>query len=719
MNISAIQKRKFLNNLYLNLYANGSRPDEREVRRIFNRYFSVNQLGRPVSIGFEELIDSAVLDPIIFNKVMAKIGLNIESIYDFINENNEELMSTITSLDKKMTDLRAKRNQLESKVDDLIFSINNSDGYFYSYTENFSNISNIDLSLTSAFVNTPYNHVEIPTLLGDGAFATASQFIVGAPSFTISGDSSFPEVDIDQENFNLAIDGLNDTYWSYSYRSSQNRIYSLDLNLPVSSSRVLSEVSGIVLSEKPTTIILEAQPFDDSDPVVRVKDSLGDFGRFSFNINSGYYNSIKIRFLKMQPDVISYDTENVYTYNFGIRELYIGSQYYDDRGIVISRPISLPQDQNRLLSIDAVSIDVKSQVPENTDIKYYVAIDKEDVVGIQSFNWIPISPTNDSNSTYNQVVNLRKQNYVKKLIELNPSNLDSWQKIPIDNLTLEQESNLGSPLAQRVSLNIENPSSSIYFNKNVFRVTEIPETEFLVDPFILSGLNSAKRYFRAFNNSYKDLNQWSEYLQAKDYLGLDILRNQARAISPGTRFICSGLIEVQILSNRDQEISHLIRKSRNDFNLGYYVNNVLTGDVPNGITSREVTTNLSAGINNIIITYDKNFVGDITFEIVSGSTLGLLGDIFLDLFKFLDPIEFRNDQNINAKNFTIDNFLGKREIISNQDIGDTSQISYYSEGEKPISSVRFRADLVRYENPYTSPFLDSLRVKFKHIDIGV
>jgi hypothetical protein len=718
MNISAIQKRKFLNNLYLNLYANGSKPNEREIRRIFNQYFSTNQLGRPIRIGFEELIDSAILDPITFNKVMAKIGLNIELIYDFINENNEELMSTVTSLDKKLTDLRSKRNELEAKVDDLIFSINNSDGYFYSYTENFSSISNIDLFFTNAFVNTPYNHVELPTLLGEGAFAAASQFILGSPTFTISGDNSFPVTEIDQDSFNLAIDGLNDTYWSYSYSSSQNRIYSLDLNLPVSSSRVLGEVSGIILSQKPTTIILEAQPFDGSDPIVRVKDSLGDFGRFSFSINSGYYNSIKLRFLKMQPDVINYDVENIYTYNFGIRELYIGSQYYDNRAIVVSKPISVPQDQNKLLSIDSVAIDIKSQIPEDTEIRFYLATDKEDVVGIESFNWIPISPANDSSPRYSQVVNLRKQNYVKKLIELNPSSSGSWQKIPINNLELE-ESSLGSPLSQRIPLNVENPSSSIYFNKNVFRITEIPETEFLVDPFILSGLNSAKRYFRAFNNSYKDLNQWSEYLQSKDYLGLDILRDQAKAISPGTRFVCSGLVEIKILSNKDQEISHLIRKNRNDFNLGYYVNNVLAGDVPNGISSKEVTTNLSAGINNIIITYDKNFVGDITFELVSGSTLGLLGDVFLDLFKFLDPIEFRNDQNINAKNFTIDNFLGKREIITNQDIGDVSQISYYSEGEKPIGSVRFRADLVRYENPYTSPLLDSVRVKFKHIDIGV
>ena len=720
MNISSIQKRKFLNNLYLNLYANGIRPNEQEVRRLFNRYFSTFQLGRPVNINYEELFDSSVVDPIIFNKVMSKIGLNIELLYDFISENNEELMYVITSLNKKVADLRSKKRELEAKVDDLLFGINNSDGYFYSSTENFSSISKIDINFTSAFIDTFYGHAVIPTIVGDGSFATSSQFIIGSPTFTISGAPSFPETDIDLEDFNLAIDGLSDTYWSYSFSSPENKIYSLDINIPVNSSSILSEVSGMVLTNKPTTIILEAFPSNGSDPVVRVQDSSNDFGRFSFYINSGSYNTIKLRMLKMQPDIISSGSENIYTYNFGIREIYIGSQYYDTRGIIVSKPIVLPQDQNRLLSIDAVSLDVGSQVPVDTEIRYYVAVDKSDVVGLQSFNWIPISPRNEQNPSFSQIVNLRSQNYVKRLIELNPSSSSSWQKIPIDNPEFESENlDFQSPLINRANLNSENPNSSIYFNKRVFRISEVPDSEFMVDPFILSGVNSCRRYFRNFDNSYKDLDQWASYIREKDFISQDILKDQAKAISPGTRFVCSGLIEIKILSDKNIEIPHLIRKNRKDFNLAYYVNNVMMGDIPNGQASKEVVTNLSTGINNIIITYDKNFVGDISFEIVAGGSLGLLGDVFLDIFRFLDPVEFRNDNNTNAKNFTIDNFIGKREIISNVDIGEISQINYYSEGDKPIGSVRFRADLIRHQNPYTSPCLESVKVRFKHVDGGL
>ena len=48
-------------------------------------------------------------------------------------DNNEELFSIVTSLNKKLENLKKKRLQLESKVDDLIFVNNNSDGYYYSF----------------------------------------------------------------------------------------------------------------------------------------------------------------------------------------------------------------------------------------------------------------------------------------------------------------------------------------------------------------------------------------------------------------------------------------------------------------------------------------------------------------------------------------------------------------------------------------------------------
>ena len=41
MNISSIQKRKFLGNIYKILYSQGKKPSELEIKKVFGEYFSV------------------------------------------------------------------------------------------------------------------------------------------------------------------------------------------------------------------------------------------------------------------------------------------------------------------------------------------------------------------------------------------------------------------------------------------------------------------------------------------------------------------------------------------------------------------------------------------------------------------------------------------------------------------------------------------------------
>ena len=53
IDIPSLQKRKFLNNVYKSLYAEGVKPDEDEVRRLFSSYFTTNRLGSPANIGLE------------------------------------------------------------------------------------------------------------------------------------------------------------------------------------------------------------------------------------------------------------------------------------------------------------------------------------------------------------------------------------------------------------------------------------------------------------------------------------------------------------------------------------------------------------------------------------------------------------------------------------------------------------------------------------------
>ena len=79
---------------------------------------------------------------------MANSLLNLEILYDLVWENNNEILSVITSLNNRLEHLRAKRKKVESTIDQLIFSNENSDGFFYSFLDSYSTVDNVDLNIS-------------------------------------------------------------------------------------------------------------------------------------------------------------------------------------------------------------------------------------------------------------------------------------------------------------------------------------------------------------------------------------------------------------------------------------------------------------------------------------------------------------------------------------------------------------------------------------------
>ena len=267
MNIATIQKRKFLNNIYKLFYSSGNRPSEEEIRKIFNTYFSTNKLGLPVSVDYNAISLSDFINHSDLNELMINSLFNLEILYECINENNYELMSTITSLNKRLSNLKAKRRELEGKVDQLIFSNLNSDGFFYSFIDNFSNTNNIDMSLTDAFVDTSIGNVTIPKI-SSGIFDMISSSVVNLQSVKVSIFENGNEVysNSSVNDFDNVLDGLTDTYWSYKYQSANMSIVSMDIDIPINNNFTASKIEGTLLTGSPTTVIVTMTPNDVSIP---------------------------------------------------------------------------------------------------------------------------------------------------------------------------------------------------------------------------------------------------------------------------------------------------------------------------------------------------------------------------------------------------------------------------------------------------------------------
>ena len=162
--IEDIQKRRFLNNLYKLAYAYGNRIDEETVKNEYAAYFRQNPPGAPMSLEPENLRSQNIINIDFINHMMAMSIFNMDVLYDAVFESVEDLFSIVTSLNARIDSLRSRRASLENKIDDHIFSITNSDGYFASISEQFTDLSGIDTNFSNAFFDQDARCVTLPVI---------------------------------------------------------------------------------------------------------------------------------------------------------------------------------------------------------------------------------------------------------------------------------------------------------------------------------------------------------------------------------------------------------------------------------------------------------------------------------------------------------------------------------------------------------------------------
>ena len=715
MSISEIQKKKFLENIYRLMYSTGvsandkviSQPDENEIKKEFDEYFSANRIGSPLSIDVNVLRNTAKTDPDLMNIFMARSLLNLEFLYDSLDDNTKKLMNVVTLLNKKIKNLKDKRASLEKKIDNLLFSNSNTDGYFYSFSDSFANLDNIDLSFTNAFVDTENRKVTLPKLKSSaldlnspGKISTTNiTYSIYFNGATIVESKQLPD-------YNNILDGLTNTKCMVEYSSGQIGSCAMVINIPLSTPFIVSKVDGKLSTSSAVTVIAEIiDALTIGGSQFRRKQSNSDYDRFSFDFSPQSSGAIKITLIKNEADYIS-DESNKYTYNFTIRDLIVSGQYYDASAVVVSSPLSIPSgDANKV--IDAVSIEAVNGNPSVGDVTFFVAEDVPGAISLSDFNWIPISSSATNDPSYDQVVSFDKS--VKSFFNIKSN--------PSDN-----EIQL-YPLSTNSNLSLINPSTSIYNGVSSYRIGSIPSNVEIYNPFILDAINNFSfKYVSYSSGLYLDKNRWSEILNKRDPNvnifepgNIEITNSPSIPIALNLNSI-SGFLQTSLLVDQETIVNNVVSKSGNaiDWNVAIFLNGTLVADIQSGLPSKEISWNFIPGINDIVVTFDSEGNSSGSISLMSGVSLSSYGTAFLNYYSYVDPFDFRVNRNSEDKVFTIDNYLGNREIISRKYIQNNSRIVYRSNDTRKVEAIRFRANITRFSNPFGTPTLNSYRVKFKN-----
>lgn len=731
MKISDIQKKRFLELIYKIYYSLGSVPSDNEIAVLYGRYFSNYPAGESARVPYADIATNSVIDPDKLNKVMAFMLLNLDNVYEAYYDHVQDLYDLITAYTKRIESIRSKRAEIEKIVDDQLFSIKNTDGFYFSYTNAFNNLDNIDLNYTTAVIDTSVRKATIPKI-SSGLFDYVGNILTTTNAANVSIILDGSQQKSETVDFSNSFNGLSNSDWVYRFESPYIGLCTLKISIPIQSSvETVSLIEGKIKSVKPVDIgVLVVDPSDRGKSAAYLKNGSSDFDRFSFHLNPQVTNAIEIYFTKSEPDFVINETGQFsYVYEFRIDELIISSPYYDANATLVSSPISLPSEKNPNLVIDAVSISVSDQTPVGSDVRYYISPDNPAALSIYDFNWTSISPSN-----------LRDpQNPV--LVKFNGSVLARSTLSPVE----------GSQIASNASFMYKIPRSTTYNNPidnyfyasdpdlidfNLYRMAKFPESVKPYDCYILENVDKNQLTVNIASEVSLDKQAWQEILtgQRNDIFYTTFSKTVE---STDVFFVAENIpfgsmhLATNVFCENSFAITELFLKSLQAqyWDIQIYLNGVnltATSQLSPGILSSSITWNFKKGKNDLVIIINKStndtngvqtaFNGSISI-IKDRSVRSLPGVNLFKNYLFEVKVEdlrnyYSNEDNV----FSIINYENNYEIVyrRKEEIKDGSKVYYYYNNDTGINSIRIRADLFRGNSFDSAPSINSYTVKFKH-----
>jgi hypothetical protein len=734
MSIETTQKRRFLETIYKIYYSLGSEPSLQEVSLLFGRYFSRFVPGESLPVPYGDLNASSYIDQEKLNRILVHTGFNIDVLYDNYFDEMEKMYEVISAFKFRMDNLRSRRAELEKNVDDKLFSINNTNGFYYAYTEAFNNTNNVDIQKTTAVVDTLGRKVSLPRENSD-LFNYVGNVLNKTSTATLDayldGQTKVSQLSVDISN---AFDGLNNTEFSYKFKSSTIGVCTLKISIPVSlynsETNGISLVEGKIKSQKPVeTSILVVDPIDRSKSIYKTKSSTTDYDNFSFSFSTTKASVVELYLVKVEPDYVNTDgSQTEYIYDFRIDELIIAAPFYSGTGIYVSGPIGLPSSQNPNLSIDKVQFDAQDQIPKGTSINYYIAADDGIPRDISQYAWIPVSPYSINNPKENSLVSFDGTQLVEsRLVEQTGTSIDStyaaMTKIP-------RTQQYGNPIRNYFYQNDETTRDF-----SLYRLAKFPKASTPFEPYILESVdkNQIEVYYVA--GTSLDRPTWQQVLSGRRS---DIVYSTSyNTVAPTQEFYQANIgygsiyIRTNIFLEKPFSVTRNFLKSLSAqyWDVDVYLNGIevsTNGSLSPGVLSSSITWNFNAGQNSIVIvinrsTNDTNGVqGSLNGTISLMEGLSLLDIPNARVYKnYLSYVKIEDLRSIhsNLDNvFSIIDWENNKEIVyrRTEELKEGSRVYYYSNNESRFSLVRVRADLLRGDDSYSSPAIISYTLKFKH-----
>ncbi len=698
----------------------GDSPLLDDIYKYLNKFFADQKIGMPYTLPRDIFRTEDKSDPELMNDFMALMITNSDTLYETCFNHIDQILTLNTVLRTHLDRLRIKRTVLNTKIDDYLLGIFNSDGYFYSVSDQFATTELTDFDYTTAFIDTNAGLVSIP------AVSTKSRNVhpdALSASLFQAYDATGNMLNVTSKTqFQDALDGLTNTAWQLEVKTNAPSPIVLDVEIILStalSDNLITKVDLVPFGVTPVQCAVKTS-FEQNNAIAempfssQVKTS-SDKMVFIADQPRADVRKFKLQLKKEAPDYEISDTrERTKVYLFGFKEIALTEQYFDPEARFVSEPLFLDSEITGESAIDAVSITVDHAISAGTSISYYIAADNPNATDISGFNWKMIQPLTDSAQLPAQIVRFDGSTRNSKVIRSRPRN--------------EDELNLFDLNSSNTNLAKRNPTPS-YFNQiDVYRVARFTEDNILSTLAMEEGLNSTRVFYTDLSiDAYTDgfefwktkFNTPGSYVSTNGQIdtghgflyGADVGENGKSVYS-----------ESFVFSEKDQPV--VLKECRKaDANsktwaVKVFLNGREIAALPVGTDKLTVPWRFRQGKNHVVVmanipTTASNlsapYIG--FFQVMSEGNLFDYGVVKLDDWIYVDNYKFEYNITDDVKAFTIYN----NEIVTRRKPTDNYRLVYQQAQAEAPEAVRVRADFQRSNSfAYTTPLLDAYRVRFSY-----
>ena len=395
MPISDVAAEYILNRILVEILLSGQTPSITTITDTYNTFITGRDLSQPLFSTSDFTVTSKEpASASLYNSMNQSIQQDLVVLFRHLFRTSDQAMINFERWKTECKFLEGQLDSLTDRIQNLLLTTQNIEGYFSYVQDNFVDTSKIDLTYTNTFINLAKNILCIDTV-NSFSRIDLSSLQSNSVNFTVltrnnlvsqtSAEGSKPVYSISDKS----------NYWQERVWTLRPGVLSAELKvkLPIVSPLSRIDLTLHMSNQNGPVEIIPMYSIDNHSwknlPIDSYSRSITNSTSFQFSSVDAQW--IKIIFTKSGPDG---SKSGLYNYEFGLDELALYNQGYSSTltSTFISQPLSIVDNKNIIQSFNKVALDVCEDRPSGTDIQYYIAPMTDSTTSVGSLVFTAIDP---------------------------------------------------------------------------------------------------------------------------------------------------------------------------------------------------------------------------------------------------------------------------------------------------------------------------------------